>query len=296
VAAGNLRFPALRVNSSYMKSFRGFLLDLTLVVAAIAGAALLLVIGLYLAKYPPIDVLVAWTKGAVGSKDDWLRVLKRSTPLIFTGLAAGVAFRSGVFNIGAEGQAILGALGAVTLATRLAPALGPSWIAVPSALAVGALCGAAWAFIAAALERYRGVSVVLSTILLNFIALHLLQMLLEGPLKARTGSAANQSDQFSAAFQLPNIFESSTSSLHAGFFIAIAVVAISWVVQARTTFGFEILVTGLNPTAARLAGMPVAARQFSIMLISGALAGVSGAMQVMAVEGRSLSANPDSYG
>jgi simple sugar transport system permease protein len=278
-----------------VKSFRGFFTDLGLVIASIGVAAVLLWIGLTAARFPALRVMSEWVTGAVGTRGDWLVAMKNACPLILTGLAAGVAFRSGVFNIGAEGQSILGAIAAVTVATRWMPGASSTWIGIPAALIAAAIGGAMWAFVAAALDRLRGVPIVLSTILLNFIALQLLGILLEGPLKTRSTEIV-QSDILPAAYQLPILIATSGGYLHAGLAIAVATAAACWVVQARTTFGFEILVTGLNPTAARLAGMPVAARQFAIMLFSGAFAGLAGATQVMGVEGHSLSPTPVSYG
>jgi simple sugar transport system permease protein len=277
-----------------VKTFRAFLADLLMVILSVAAAALLLMIGLELAGYPPLEILAAWVRGGAGTAEDLLVSLKNACPLILTGLAAGVAFRSGVFNIGAEGQAILGAIAGVTLATRIAPGMASPWAGVPLALLAGAAGGALWAFVAALLERLRGVPIVLSTILLNFIALKLLGILLEGPLKAQ-GTDIVQSDVLGRAFELPLII-STPSPLHVGFVLALVLAAASWIVQARTVFGFEILVAGLNPVAARYAGMPVAARQFAIMLLSGAFAGVAGIMQVMGVEGRSLGPTPVAYG
>lgn len=277
-----------------MKTFRAFLVDLSLVMAAIGGAVVLLMAGLKLAGYAPVEIVWAWAKGGAGTATDVVVSLKHATPLILTGLAAGVAFRSGVFNIGAEGQAIIGAMVAVAVATRMMPAVEARWLGVPVALLAGAAGGAVWALLAAGLDRVRGVPIVLSTILLNFIALKLLGVMLEGPLKAR-GTQIVQSDVLARGYELPLVL-SDPSPLHAGFAIAVGLAILSWVVQARTTFGFEILVTGLNPVAARLAGMPVAARQFAIMLLSGAFAGVAGIVQVMGVEGRSLGPTPVSYG
>jgi simple sugar transport system permease protein len=278
-----------------MKSAVEFLLDLLLFLCSIAAAVVLLMLGLALARYPAARVLHEWLIGAVGTPGDVLVALKNACPLILTGLAAGVAFRSGVFNIGAEGQSILGAATAVALATRLFPHPGNSFLAITLALVAGAMGGAVWALLAALLDRYRGVPIVLSTILLNFIALQFLGVLLEGPLKTHSSEIV-QSDILGSAYQLPIILARSGGFLHAGFLIALLIAAVCWLVQARTTYGFEILVTGLNPVAATYAGMPVAARQFGIMLWSGAFAGVAGAMQVMGVEGHSLSPTPVSYG
>jgi simple sugar transport system permease protein len=277
-----------------MKTLRAILIDLLLVALAVFFAALVLAIGLKLGGYPALDILSAWVRGGAGTREDFLVSLKNACPLILTGLAAGVAFRSGVFNIGAEGQSILGAIAGVALATRLLPGVEARPIGVPLALAAAALGGAAWAFVAALLDRARGVPIVLSTILLNFIALKLLGALLEGPLKAR-GTDIVQSDILGPGYALPLIV-STPAPLHIGFLIALFLAAAIWLLQARTTFGFELLITGLNPVAARYAGMPVAARQFAIMLLSGALAGIAGMMQVMGIEGRSLGPTPVAYG
>ncbi len=279
-----------------MTKLNTFLIELLIVAISICAAILLLMLGLALAHYPAAHVLADWFRGAIGTRTDLLIALKNATPLILTGLAAGIAFRSGVFNIGAEGQSILGAIAATTIATRLLPLIGESWLAIPTALLAAAMVGAGWALIAALLERTRGVSIILSTILLNFIALQLLGILLEGPLKQRSASSVVQSDILPQIYFLPMLFAGSSATLHAGFLIAIVAAAFCWLAQSRTTFGFEILVTGLNPVAAQYAGMPVASRQFAIMLFSGGFAGLAGAIQVMGIEGHSLSPTPTSYG
>jgi simple sugar transport system permease protein len=236
--------------------------------------------GLYAAGYPAHLVIGKWVYGAIGSRFDVLVALKNTTPLLLTGLAAGVAFRSGVFNIGAEGQSVLGGIAATTLATRLLPGVGSGWVAIPLALLVAVIAGAAWAAIASVLERYRSVPIVLSTILLNFVAVQLLGILLEGPLKA-AGTEIVQSDPVPGTYFLPLM--SNVGSLHWGIVIALAVTAIAWVLQSRTSFGFELHAVGLNPVAAALAGMRVQSRQMWVMLLSGGFAGLAGAVQVLGV-------------
>ena len=152
-----------------MKGLRAFLMDLGLVACSIAATALLLGVVLTVAGYPAHRILIQWVAGAIGPAD-LLSALKGACPLILTGLAAGIAFRSGVFNIGGEGQSSLGSIFAVTLATRIWPGASTAWLAIPSALLVAALGGALWALVPAVLDRLRGVPVVLSTILLTFIA------------------------------------------------------------------------------------------------------------------------------
>ncbi len=282
-----------------MRFWRVVLVDGGVVILA-GGAALFLVgVSLGIAGYPALVILREWLVGAVGTKGDILVSLKNATPLIFTGLAAGIAFRSGVFNIGAEGQSIAGAIMAVAVATRFFPGW-PAWAAIPAALVAAAMGGALWAGIAAGMQRFRDVPVVLSTILLNFVAVEMLSLVLEGPLKSH-GTQVIQSDILPAGYQLPVIFPrmflAAGGYLHAGFFIALLVAGVAWVMQARTSFGFEILVTGLNRVAAKYAGMPVATRQFAVMLIWGAFAGMANTVQMMGVEGAHfLSPSPASYG
>ncbi|MGN6367502.1 MAG: ABC transporter permease [Phycisphaerae bacterium] len=276
-----------------MKPLRHILTDLAVIAAAIAAAILLVLIGLSLAHYPALAILTTWVHGALGSRFDLAVAVKNACPLIFTGLAAGVAFRSGVFNIGAEGQSILGAIAAVTIATRLLPHLANPWLAIPAALAAAMLFGALWGLLPALMDRFRGVPIVLSTILLNFIALQLLSLLLEHPLKA-AGTQVVQSDQLPTPYWLPALVE--VGYLRIGILIALAAAAFAWILQSRTSFGFELLVTGLNPNVAKLSGMPVASRQLAVMMLSGAFAGLAGAIQVMGIEGHFLGPNPVSYG
>jgi len=261
------------------------LTQLALVLVSIAAAIVLIMLGLYACGYPAHRILTLWAGGAIATRFDIAVSLKIACPLMLTGLAAGIAFRCGVINIGAEGQSLIGALAAAAFATAVAPSL-PSSVAIPLALLAAILAGAAWAAIAALLDRYRGVPVVLSTILLNFIALQCVKIMLEGP----TGplkdplTGVPQSRLLPAAYHLPLLPPATgMSSLHIGIFVALAAALIAWLIQSRTTFGFELRVTGLNPTAARLAGIPVAARQLSVMLLSGGLAGLAGAIQLLGI-------------
>ena len=274
-------------------------LEFLLVIGSVMAALLLVMAGLWLCGYPAGHVLVEWVRGAVGTRFDLGVAIKNSCPLILTGLAAGVAFRSGVFNIGAEGQSILGAIAGVAVANRLLPPTVWPLAGIVAALLAAMLCGALWGGIAGVLERWRRVPVVLSTILLNFVAIFILGILLEGSLRTREivgghVSEIVQSDPLPGAFWLPAW--DWGIDMRAGFLLALALALASWVVQARTTFGFELRVTGLNSTAARLAGIPVASRQVAVMLMSGAFAGISGAVQVMGVEGHTLTPSPVGYG
>ncbi len=247
--------------------------------------------GLALLGHAPTTVLATWFQGAAGSGVRLAMSLQEAGPLLLTGLAAAVAFRAGIWNIGAEGQFLLGAVGMVACATVLLPP-GPGWLVLPPILLLCAALGAGWALIATALERGRGVPVVLSTILLNFIAVAVVGMLVQGPLHD-PATTAPQSALIADHLRLPVLV--AGSRLHLGVVLALVLAFALWLVVRRTTIGFEVEVVGLNPAAARTAGMPVARRQVLVMAVSGGLAGFAGAVQVAGVTGM-LSGAPVSYG
>ena len=244
----------------------------------VCGAVLTLAIGAAaLLGYPPLRVADLWLHGAAGSWYALSSSCADACPLLLTGLAAGVAFRAGVLNIGAQGQFLMGALVAVALSTRMMICHQPVLV-IPTALIGGALAGGMWGLIAQYLERYRSVPVVLSTILLNFVALYLAEAALQGPLQA-VGTAAAQSPEIAGKYWLP-LFVAYTD-FHIGIILALILAVLLWVLQERTVFGFESQVVGLNPGTAKAMRMPVTWRQFQIMFISGGCAGLGGAIQVL---------------
>jgi simple sugar transport system permease protein len=226
------------------------------------------------------DALRALLAGAFGS---WYAfgsgTLVRATPLILTGLAVAIAFRAGVFNIGAEGQFIVGA--AAATAAALAMHSLPAFILVPSMLVLGFGAGALWAWIAAILRARFHVLEVISTIMLNFVALHLVSYLVRGPLQEPT-HIYPQTVTFVDAARLPRF--GSTTRLHLGFLVAVLACVAAWFVVRYTAAGFRLRAVGANPDAARSAGMIDAARAtMRAFLISGALAGLAGAIEVSGV-------------
>lgn len=210
-----------------------------------------------------------------------LEVLLASTPLIFTGLAALVAFRSGFYNIGGEGQFIAGAI-AVTAVNLSAPDL-PAVVALPLGMVVGALAGAAWGLVPAVLRVRRGIDEVVTTLLLNPVALLLLQGLLNGPWR-------NPSNQFPESapigpgWELPRII--GGSRLHLGYVVAILLAAAAWVVLTRTRVGLTSRAVGLSPKGAAFAGIRIERTLLGAALSSAALAGVGGAVQVLGLQHR----------
>lgn len=216
---------------------------------------------------------------------NWIQTLQAATPLVLTGLAVAVAFRANVLNIGAQGQYVCGAIAATAVgvyATRL-----PAPVLIPVHLAAATIAGALLAVVAAALDRWRRVPVVLSTLLLNFVALEFLRYLLQGPMRA-TGADGTpldpQSPELLDAARLPQFFAGpSGQGVHLGFFIAVAAAITTAFLLRQTTFGFRLRVVGQNPDAGRFAGMNVARVSFATLALSGALAGLAGSVQVAGV-------------
>ncbi|HEY4217768.1 MAG TPA: ABC transporter permease [Gemmatimonadaceae bacterium] len=222
----------------------------------------------------------ALVRGAAGS---WYAfgsgTLVRSTPLILTGLAVAVAFRAGVFNIGAEGQFLVGTAAATAVALALGNA--PSMIVLPALLLAGAIAGAAWAWIAGALRARFHVLEVISTIMLNFIAVYLVSYLVRGPMQEPT-HVNPQTATIAEAARLPRF--GAATRLHLGFAIAVVACLVAWWMIRQTASGFRLRVVGANPSAAHSAALIDVNRvMIRAFLISGALAGLAGAIEVSGV-------------
>lgn len=205
--------------------------------------------------------------------------LVRSTPLIIAGLAVALAFRGGVFNIGAEGQLLVGAVAATTVSLAGGESAGRAIVLV--SLGSAALAGAVWAGIAAELRRRFHVLEIISTIMLNFVAIYLVSFLVRGPLQEST-HVYPQTESLSASARLPFLIPGTR--LHFGFAVAIAIAALlSWVFR-KTAVGFRIRATGAAPLAALTAGkVDVSRTSFVVFVLSGALAGIAGGIEVTGV-------------
>lgn len=240
------------------------------VLIAVAGANVIEAYGLIL-------------KGAFGSRLGITETLTRATPLILTGLAAAVAFRARLWNIGGEGQLYLGAL--AVPAFGLVPGLAdaPAPIAILACLVVGALAGAVLLLVPIGLKLRFGVDEVVTTLLLNFIAILFVSMMIEGPLKDPQAFGWPQSVPVPDAATLPGLL--ARSRLHAGLLVALALALLVWWVQARTVFGMYARAAGLNARAAAFAGVPLGRTLMLVAGLSGGLAGLAGAVEVMGVKG-----------
>jgi ABC-type uncharacterized transport system permease subunit len=224
----------------------------------------------------PLTAYSALFQGAFGTLDAIVNTIRAATPLVLGGLAVGLAFRAGLFNIGAQGQFLMGALGSVTVGVALNEA--SPFVAIPAALLAGAAAGALWGFIPGFLKAISGAHEVVTTIMLNYVAVATIAWAVSGPLD-QPGSPSPITAQVGNA-ALPVIIGRNG---HLGALVALAaVVAVAWLLF-RTTRGFEIRTVGANPDAARYAGMQPRLVLVVTMSLAGLLAGLSGATVVLGV-------------
>ncbi|MEC5385711.1 ABC transporter permease [Uliginosibacterium sp. H3] len=237
-------------------------------------------------------LLVAWAgapvgrtyalliEGAFGSRFAIAETLTRATPLILTGLAAAVAFRARLYNIGAEGQLYVGALAAVAVG-GLHGGTGfdlPPAVLFPLMLIAGAAAGALLLLGPAWMKAKLGVDEVVTTLLLNFIALLFVSMMLDGPMKDPMAMGWPQSVGINPELEFGKLLE--RTRVHSGLLMASALAVIVWLVERFTTFGFALRAVGANARAAAFAGLPVRRTVLLCALISGALAGLAGVGEV----------------
>jgi ABC-type uncharacterized transport system permease subunit len=225
------------------------------------------------------DAYIALFRGAFGSTNAISETIVNATPLIFAGLGFALAFRAGLFNIGGEGQILAGAM----LATWVGFTFDglPAILHLPLALAGGIVGGAIWGFIPGYLKARTGAHEVITTIMLNYIALNGLLYLLKTDIFLRPGREDPISKAVSEAAHLPALGDFRAN---AGIILALLAAYGVWWLLFRSTLGFEFRSVGANPSAASYAGMSVAGTFVTVMMVSGALAGLAGASQVLGVE------------
>jgi simple sugar transport system permease protein len=245
---------------------------LSVILALLIGAIIIWTSG-----SSPIEAYVALFKGAFGSSEAIGRTLEKATPLIFGGLAVAFAFKAGLFNIGGQGQLLMGAIVAAYVGFAVDGL--PFIIHMPLALLAGSLAGAAFAAIAGFLKAYTGAHEVITTIMLNYIAINITDYLSNGPWK----------DEGIIA-RTPKILETAAipkwGFLPVGFLIACFMAFATWYLLYRTTWGYAIRTTGLNSNAALYAGIKVAQIIVLTMAFSGFLAGMGGAIETLGIIGR----------
>ena len=254
----------------------------------IAAFLLALFIGTIMITFLGVNPLVAYQallKGAFGSTNAIADTVVKATPLLFVGLGICIAFRAGVLNIGGEGQLVVGALSATIVCLNFSDLSG--WILMVLALLVGLLCGAIWAGIAGFLKAYFKVNEILSTIMLNYIAAYGMNYLLRGPimdpLQIELGSFIPQTTRLTHLVDLPRLIP---TRLHFGTIVAVVFAILVYIFLWRTTIGFRIRMIGQNIQASRASGINVQKYMVLAFVLSGALVGLGGAIEVLGVHHR----------
>lgn len=239
----------------------------------------------------PLVAFKALFKGALGSKTAISETLSVATPLILAGLGFAFGQRCMVFNIGAEGQIYMGALGAALTALFM-PEL-PKAFALLLIIVAGIVFGMLWILIPAVLRACYGINEIVTTVMLNQVAIYFVSFLVRNPLKDPIGPLP-QTPMFPESFRYPILL--SGSKIHFGLVIAVVAVVVVWFILHRTTFGLQTLIVGESPKAAEYAGISVSKTIIGALLVSGGLAGLAGAGEVCGIHYRLLDHISAEYG
>ncbi|RPI87915.1 MAG: ABC transporter permease [Chloroflexi bacterium] len=278
-------------NTLFNRIFEAFLPLLAVPVALIFGAIMLAALGAN-----PLEAYRSLFVGAFGGLSSITQTLVIATPLLLVGLGVVIAFRGGVINIGGEGQLIIGALAATAVALSL-PTL-PGWILIPLCLLSGFIGGSVWGGIPGVLKAKLKVNEILSTVMMNAIAIQLSNFLLRGPMidpaEIEAGTRIAQSALLPHQVWLERLIPRTL--LHAGAILALVMAVLVYIFLWRTTIGYRIRAVGLNPNASKYAGIRVPFYQALSLVLGGAFAGLAGAVEVLGVQHRMLEGLSGGYG
>ncbi|HRJ56679.1 MAG TPA: ABC transporter permease [Anaerolineales bacterium] len=270
-----------------MRSRLSTLFDALLPVLATLAALAVGAVMLLFLKVNPIEAYAALLNGAFGSFNSFAETLVKATPLLLVALGICISFRGDVINIGGEGQMIVGAILATWVGLTFTDY--PGWLITTVALLAGFLGGAVWGGIPGILKAYFNVNEILSTVMMNAIAVQLMNFLLRGPMidpaQADVASKIPQTARLLDIFQLPRL---APTRLHMGALIAVGLAVLVYILLWRTTLGYRIRAVGQNPHASRYAGIKVPRYMVMALLLSGAFAGLAGAIQVYGVNYRMI--------
>lgn len=263
------------------------LVDALLPVFATLAALILGAVMLLLLKVNPIEAYGALWEGAFGSPNAFAETLVKATPLLLVALGICISFRGDVINIGGEGQMIMGAILATWVGLTFTGL--PGWLVITLAMLAGFSGGAIWGGIPGVLKAYFRVNEILSTVMMNAIAVQLMNFLLRGPMidpaQEQLASKIPQTARLLDAFQLPRLIP---TRLHLGALIAVVLAILVYILLWRTTLGYRIRAVGRNPHASRYAGIKVQRYMVLALLLSGAFSGLAGATQVYGVNYRMI--------
>ncbi len=276
--------------------FSGLFFNALLPLAGMMFALFIGAIMLLFLKVNPLKAYAEMVGGAFGSVSGITQTLVKATPLLLVGLGICIAFRASVINIGGEGQIIAGALAATWF--PLTFRTWPGWVLVPTTLLVGFMAGAVWGFIPGILKAKLKVNEILTTVMMNAIALQLMNLLIRSVLMDPAGITAGtylaQSERLPQQVWLTRLIPQTL--LHTGSFIAVVLAIIVYIFLWRTTIGYRIRAVGFNPDAARFSGINVPFNQALSLTLAGGFAGIAGAIEVLGVQHRLLEGITSGYG
>jgi simple sugar transport system permease protein len=268
------------------EAIRNLMIQLiAILMAFVVGAGVLLATG-----YNPIDAYAAMLQGAFGNVFRVGQTLTQATPIIFTALAFLFSFKSGLFNIGAEGQFLAGAFASTLVGISFQNLPAPLHVFL--ALVAGAVAGGLWGLIPAVLKARFGAHEVITTMMLSYVALYLTSYMVNYPFKAP--GWVSQTVMIAESAKLPRLLQGA--QLSASIIIALALVALTWFILQKTILGYEIRATGLNPSAAENAGIDVKRGMILALVLSGAIAGLGGSGEIMGVHRRFIDGFSPGYG
>ncbi len=264
-----------------------------LVIPTLSLAASLLAFGAFVAAFgnDPLDLYFYLYQGAFGTWFSWQNTLTRAAPLILTALCTALPAHLGMVIIGGEGALLIGALSATAAALAL-PAAPPLAVQVAMAIA-GMVGGGLWIALAGALRQYRGVNETISSLLLVYIALAILNQLVEGPMRDPTSLNKPSTQEIRADIMIGSI---PGTDIHWGFAFGLVAAVLAYVLIYRTVFGFAARIAGGNVRAAKLIGLPVGQLVVIVCFLAGACAGLAGMVEVAAVQGRANANLAAGYG
>ena len=270
-----------------MRSRLNMLFDALLPVLATLAALGVGAVMLLVLKVNPVEAYAALWDGAFGSTNALAETLVKATPLLLVGIGICISFRGDVINIGGEGQMIVGAVLATWVGLTFTGL--PGWLTITLSMLAGFLGGAVWGGIPGVLKAYFSVNEILSTVMMNAIAVQLMNFLLRGPMidpaQAEMASQIPQTARLEEIFRLPRLVP---TRLHLGSLIAVILAVLVYILLWRTTLGYRIRAVGQNPHASRYAGIKVQRYMVLALLLSGAFAGLAGATQVFGVNYRMI--------
>ncbi len=258
----------------------------SIILALLVGALIMLLQGVN-----PLHAYIYLFRGAFGNRGAIGESVAKTIPLIFTGLAVTFSYRTGVFNIGAEGQLLIGALCAIWISMLFASL--PGMVLLILMLIAGSLGGFLWGAIPGWLKARKGINEIINTILMNYIALQLVSYAITGPLKEPPGYNP-QTPAIPQAARLVRII--ARTRIHSGLFIALAAAVLIYYVLFHTAFGYKLRAVGLNRHGARYGGIRVERSIILALAISGALAGLGGAVELSGIQYRLIEGFGTGYG